>query len=103
VQRKKPRQGEPRQGKPRQGEPRLLAARVCGARQGVAGQVEKLLEIMVASSKSGAGGSHRKETITKSTGPLSSSAAPTETASGPCMQVAEITMVKTPAILSAGL
>jgi len=57
----------------------------------------------VASSKSGAAVSIREGAFTESTGPLSSSAAPTETASGPCMQVAEITMVKTPAILSAGL
>jgi len=57
----------------------------------------------VASSKSGAAVSHREGAITKSTGPLSSSAAPTETASGPCMQVAEIPMVGILAILSAGL
>jgi len=73
-----------------------------GAAEGPAGQVEKVGD-MVASSLSGAAVSTREGAITKSTGPLSSSAAPTETASGPCMQVAEITMVKTPAILSAGL
>jgi len=74
----------------------------CGAAGNAAGQVEQL-EDMVASSKSMARGSHREEAITKSTGPLSSSGAPTKTASGPCMQVAEIPMVRTVAMPSASL